>query len=100
MPVQPNPNSIMHACFTIGDAAIMASDGCGDGTAAEFKGFSLTLNAADEAEARRLFAAVSDGGKVLQPLIKTFFSPAFGVAADKFGMSWMVVVEQAVAKAA
>jgi PhnB protein len=94
-----DPNKIMHSCIRIGDTAVMASDGMMDGPA-EFKGFSLTLNARDEAEARRLFAAVSDGGKVLQPLIKTFFSPAFGVVADKFGMSWMVVVEQAAAKAA
>ena len=73
---------------------------CSDGTAAEFKGFSLSLNAKDEADARRLFAALSDGGQVHQPLIKTFFSPAFGMVADKFGMGWMVVVEQAAAKAA
>ena len=57
MPVQPNPNSIMHASFKIGDTAIMASDGCGDGTAAEFKGFSLSVSAKDEADARRLFAS-------------------------------------------
>jgi PhnB protein len=99
MPVQPNPNSIMHACFKIGDTAIMASDGCGEGTT-EFKGFSLSISAKDEAEARRLFAALSESGQVHQPLIKTFFSPAFGMVQDKFGMGWMVAVEQAAAKAA
>lgn len=99
MPVQPNPNSIMHACFKIGDTAIMASDGCGGGVA-EFKGFSLSVGTKDETEARRLFAALSDGGQVQQPLIKTFFSPAFGMVQDKFGMSWMVLVEQVAAKAA
>jgi PhnB protein len=98
MPVEPN--RIMHACFRIGDTAIMASDGCGDGTSAEFKGFSLSISAKDEAEARRLFAALSDGGHVHQPLVKTFFSPSFGMVQDKFGMGWMVVVEQAVAKVA
>ena len=100
MPVQPNPNSVMHACFKIGDTAIMASDGCSDGTAAEFKGFSLSLSAKDEADARRLFAALSEGGQVHQPLVKTFFSPVFGMVQDKFGMGWMVIVEQAAAKAA
>ena len=64
-------------------------------TAAEFKGFSLSISA--RADARRLFAALSDGGQVHQPLIKTFFSPAFGMVQDKFGMGWMVVVEQAAA---
>jgi PhnB protein len=100
MPVQPNPNSIMHASFKIGDTVIMASDGCGDGTAAEFKGFSLSVSANDESEVRRLFATLSEGGQVHQPLIKTFFSPVFGMVQDKFGMGWMVVVEQAVVKAA
>ena len=95
-----DPNKIMHSCLTVGDTAIMASDGMMSTGGPEFKGFSLTLNPTNEAEARRLFAALSDGGQVHQPLIKTFFSPCFGVVADKFGMSWMVVVEQAAAKAA
>src|SRR5262245_25620055 len=99
MPVQPNPNKIMHSCFRVGDTAIMASDGCSEGTT-EFKGFSLSISAKDEAEAKRLFGALSDGGQVHQPLIKTFFSPAFGMVQDRFGMGWMVVVEQAAAKAA
>ena len=88
-----DPNKIMHACFRIGDTAVMASDGMAQGKP-EFKGFSLTLNARDEAEARRLFGALADGGQVHQPLIKTFFSPCFGVVADKFGLGWMVIVEQ------
>jgi PhnB protein len=94
-----DPDKIMHACLRIGDTAIMASDGWAKGNP-EFKGFSLALNARDEAEANRLFGALSEGGQVTQPLIKTFFSPAFGMVQDKFGMGWMVVVEQAAAKAA
>ena len=46
-------------------------------------------------EADKLFDAMSsEGGKVTQPLIKTFFSPKFGMLEDKFGVNWMVVVEQ------
>ena len=29
---------------------------------------------------------------VLMPLGRTFFSPAFGMVADRFGVSWMVLV--------
>jgi PhnB protein len=47
----------------------------------------------DAAEADRLFAALSAGGQVQMPLTTTFFSPRFGMAADKFGVSWMVYVE-------
>ena len=95
-----DPNKVMHSSFRIGDTVIMASDGMMDGTTTEFKGFSLTLNPTNEADARRLFAALSDGGQVRQPLISTFFSPCFGMVADRFGMGWMIVVDQAAAKAA
>jgi PhnB protein len=92
-------NKIMHSCMRIGDTAVMASDGMEQGKP-EFKGFSLTLNAKDEAEADRLFGALADGGQVQMPLGETFFSPRFGVLADKFGVGWMVVVERPAQKAA
>ena len=69
----------------------MLSDGENDGKPV-FAGFSLSLDAADEAEAERLFAALADGGTVQMPLAKTFWSPKFGMVADRFGVSWMVSV--------
>ena len=92
-------NKIMHSCFRIGDTAVMASDGCADGRPV-FQGFALSLTAKNDADADRLFAALSDGGKVQQPLIKTFFASRFGMVADKFGVGWMVIAPQAVQKAA
>ena len=85
-------NKIMHSSLRIGDTVVMASDGMGHGNP-EFKGFSLSLNPKNAAEADRLFAALSDGGQVRQPLVKTFFSPSFGMLADKFGVGWMIMVE-------
>jgi len=58
-----------------------------------FQGFSLSLLAEDEAEAQRLFTALGEGGQVQMPMTKTFFSPAFGMVADRFGVSWMVLVK-------
>ena len=84
---------VMHSCLRIGETAVMASDGMAQGKP-EFKGFSLTINAKDQAEADRLFGALSDGGQVHQPLVETFFSPRFGMLADKFGVGWMVMVEK------
>lgn len=83
------PESIMHASFKIGDTEVMASDGMASGKP-EFKGITLSLNPTSEAEAKKIFAALSEGGKVNMPLSKTFFSPLFGMVADKFGVSWMV----------
>ena len=94
-------NKVMHSSFKVGDTVLMASDGMCNGDAkTEFKGISLTLNPTTEAECERLFNALAEGGQIFQPLIKTFFSPKFGVVTDKFGVNWMVMVEQAQAKAA
>ena len=84
-------NKVMHSCFRIGDTAVMASDGRCMGKPS-FQGFSLSLTPPDVAEAERLFAALGDGGQVQMPMAKTFFSPRFGMVADRFGVSWMVVV--------
>jgi PhnB protein len=76
----------------VGDAKLLASDGRCEGKL-DFKGFALTLSAKTEAEADKLFGALSDGGQVQMPMTKTFFSPKFGMCADKFGVGWMVLVE-------
>jgi len=84
-------NKVMHMTFRIGDTTLMASDGRCSGKP-NFQGFSLSLNAADDAQAERLFTALADGGQVQMPLGKTFFSSRFGMVADRFGVSWMVIV--------
>jgi PhnB protein len=85
-------DKVMHACFKVGDTLVMASDGCASGEQ-EFKGFSLSVTVANEAEADRAFAALSDRGQVTMPLGKTFFSPRFGMVVDRFGVGWMVVTQ-------
>ena len=84
-------NKIMHATLRIGDTTVMASDGHCTGKP-KFDGFALSITAASEAEAERVFKALGDGGKVRMPLTKTFFSPSFGMLADRFGVPWMVIV--------
>jgi PhnB protein len=84
-------DKVMHTSFRIGDTTIMASDGRCQGQPS-FQGISLSLTAADDAEAERLFAALANGGQVQMPLAKTFFSSRFGMVADRFGVPWMIVV--------
>jgi PhnB protein len=91
----PQPEMVMHAAFSVHGSELMASDGMGSGKP-QFQGFALSLSPRTEAEARKLFDALSaEGGQVRQPLLKTFFSPAFGMVCDRFGVTWMVVVPQA-----
>jgi PhnB protein len=84
-------DKVMHATVRIGDTTIMASDGMSSGNLA-FQGFSLSLSLTDKDEAQRLFTALSDGGQVQMPLAETFWSPLFGMVADRFGVSWMIIV--------
>src|SRR5689334_1057605 len=84
-------NKVMHTSLRIGETTVMASDGRCEGRPS-FQGFSLSLAVRGEAEAERLFAALADGGQVQAPLAKTFFSPRFGMVADRFGVSWMIHV--------
>ena len=80
---------IMHMSLKIGDATILGSDGYCSGKP-DFKGMSLTLSAADDAEAKRLFSALSEGGQIQVPLASTFFASSFGILSDRFGVGWMV----------
>jgi PhnB protein len=81
---------IMHSSMTIGDSVVMATDGYCSGKA-KFDGISLALTAKDDAEAKRLFDKLAEGGEVTMPLNKTFFASSFGMLKDRFGVPWMVV---------
>ena len=87
-----NADKVMHAQFEVGETTIMTSDGR-NGGAPKFEGFALTIAAKTEAEADKLFGALSYGGQVTMPMAKTFFSPRFGMLADKFGVNWMILVQ-------
>lgn len=84
-------DKVMHSEFEVGETKILASDGYCLG-APKFDGFSLTIQCANDAEAEKMFKALSgDGGQVTMPLSKTFFASSFGMAKDKFGLGWMVI---------
>lgn len=85
-------DKVMHASLRIGDTEVMLSDGLGQGKP-EFKGMALTYSAPTATEADRIFNALAKGGQIQMPIGKTFFSPRFGMVADKFGLAWMIIVQ-------
>jgi len=89
----PPGDKIMHASMTIAGSVVMASDGYCTG-APKFEGIGLALSLPDEAAVKRAFDALADGGKVTMPLARTFWSPSFGMLTDRFGLVWMVMVEE------
>jgi PhnB protein len=88
-----NEDKVLHSAFHVGDTQLMASDGRMQ-PPAKFSGISLTINAKDEAEAKKLFDSLADGGQVQMPLTPTFFSPSFGMVGDRFGVTWMVMADR------
>ncbi len=83
-------DKIMHAEFNVGDARMFASDGCAEDE--KPGGFSIALTLPQEDDARRVFAALADGGNVVMPLEPTFWSPLFGQVTDRFGIGWMIML--------
>ena len=89
----PQMISVRPSVAFLGEDIVMASDGCESGS--RFEGFSLSISVPTEDEARRTFEALADGGEVKMPLDKTFWSPCFGMRSDRFGVDWMISVEDA-----
>ncbi len=87
-----NENRIMHAEIRIAGEPLMISDGsCNN--APSFGGFAVSLPASDAAQAQQYFDALAEGGTVQMPIGPTFWSPAFGMLQDRFGVSWMIGVQ-------
>ena len=84
-------DKIMHATFTIAGNTLMASDSSEENT--NFNGFKLSLTLPTQAETERVFNLLAEGGCIEMPLAKTFWSPSFGMLTDRFGLGWMVSIE-------
>ena len=81
---------IIHARLDIGGRKLMASDSMVGKPIGGSKGFSLSLSYPTPEEAKKIFDALSEGGRVTMPMTETFWAKAFGMTVDKYGISWMV----------
>jgi len=85
-------DKILHARLAVGSQVLMASD-APPGRQEEPKGFSVSLQINDPAEAERIFQALAENGTVRMPIQKTFFAERFGMLVDRFGIPWMIDCE-------
>lgn len=81
---------VIHTNLASDGISLMGSDQPPGTPSQPMHGVTLALNVESVAEADRLFAALSDKGNVLQPLMETFFSHRFGMCIDQFGTHWLV----------
>lgn len=84
---------IAHVSLPIArDTVLMGSD-VSSASAAEHRvgtNVQIHLQADDAEEARRVFAALAEGGTVTMPLERTAWAELFGACFDRFGIGWMV----------
>jgi PhnB protein len=83
---------VMHAEFSVGESTIFASDG--QGGERQGSGYAISLLAADDLEAERLFAALAANGRIEVPLMSTPFASRFGMLRDRYGTPWMITTPQ------
>lgn len=97
-PGQPQmpTDGVMHARLVIGDTEIMASDAPAN-VYQPIRSAYLCLAVDTDQEAERVYKTLSAGGETLMPIGETFFAHRFGVLRDRFGVSWMVIHEKAMA---
>ncbi len=81
-------DSILHAKMTIAGTELMGAD---IPKAEPMRSAYLSLSVDSDAEAERIFKALSEGGQVTMPMQETFFATRFGQTRDKFGMLWMIL---------
>lgn len=82
---------IMHASLQFErGGGLMASDTMPGEPSSAMNGFALSIGYPSPEEARKIFQALSAGGRVTMPMQKTFWSEAFGMLTDRYGTPWMV----------
>lgn len=82
--------SVMHAAFSLHGQLFMCIDSIVPHEWTFTPAISLYVACTTEAEIDRVFAALSEGGKVLMPLGAYPFSEKFGWLNDKYGVSWQL----------
>jgi PhnB protein len=94
MPEGEDQDHVMHAQFTAGPGApLMGADTPqGASSPAPGGGAAVFHGAPDLGRAREVFEALAEGGHVVLPFGRVFWSEGFGMVEDRWGTRWIVTV--------
>ena len=91
--VEPDwKDAVLHARISIGGTDLTGAD---IRTAQPMRSAYLSISVDSDAEADRIFGALSTGGEVFMPMQETFFATRFAQLRDRFGINWMILHERA-----
>ena len=86
-------DKVMHGSVTLPGLELNGADVAPNAVSEEPKGFSLSIQIKDVAEAERVFRELAANGTIVMPLEKTFWAERFGMVVDRFGIPWLVNCE-------
>jgi len=85
---EPMRPLIANVHLVVGGASIMGADAMENPGGQATTSVNIEVDNIEEAE--RVFAMMSDGGRVRMPMAETAWSPRFGMCDDRYGQPWMV----------
>ncbi|TDL92344.1 VOC family protein [Vibrio vulnificus] len=86
-------NLVAHAMLRVGETDLMFSDTFPGQPSHSGDQVTICISINDIEKSKRIFETLSQGGEVTMPLQEAFFSPAYGIVTDKFGVTFQVYTE-------
>lgn len=87
-------NLVMHANMNLGNDMIMFCDTPPEHEAKIGENIAISVALDDIETAKTVFEKLKDGGKVGMELQETFWSKCFGMLTDKFGIGWLISLDE------
>jgi PhnB protein len=84
---------VAHAMLKVGETDLMFSDTFPGQTSKIGDQVTICITTNDIEKSKQMFESLKQDGQVKMPLQETFFSPAYGIVTDKFGVTFQIYTE-------
>lgn len=84
---------VSHAMLKIGESELMFSDNYPGQASQSGDQVTICISTDDIEKSKQIFNDLKQDGQIKMPLQDTFFSPAYGIVTDKFGVTFQIYTE-------
>jgi PhnB protein len=84
---------VSHAMIKVGETDLMFSDTFPGQNTQSGDQVTICITSDDIEKSKQIFESLKQEGQVKMPLQETFFSPAYGIVTDKFGVTFQIFTE-------
>jgi PhnB protein len=85
---------IAHSVLKVGDSEIMVSDNPPGLHIQSGNQVTICISTSDMEKTKQFYDELLEGGQVITALEETYFSPAYGMVKDKFGVTFQVFTKR------